>query len=81
MSTASDLLGRNVVVTNPSLSSAEWRGRCIAIAFDPTVILEFDDGERMSLPLAWTRVDDLAQQREEVLDRLAAALNLEWSSG
>jgi hypothetical protein len=48
-----DLIGAEVVVQNPAFPGARWEGRCIAIAPDPSVIIEQDDGPRLTLPLAW----------------------------
>lgn len=51
------LLGKSVVVTNPTLGTS-WRGSAIAIADQPSIIIEpFDGGPRVTLPLDWAKLD------------------------
>lgn len=46
--------GKVVTVTNPNPDrNASWTGRLIGYRDHPSVSLEFDNGERMSLPAAW----------------------------
>lgn len=54
-----DMLGRDVIVRGPA---DEWRGRALAIADQPSIIIEQEGGERMTLPLAWAELDP--QQRD-----------------
>lgn len=49
-----DMLGRDVIVRGPA---DEWRGRALAIADQPSIIIEQESGERMTLPLAWAELD------------------------
>lgn len=57
-----ELLGRNVIVINPTLGTI-WRGYAGAIATDPSVIIDTDDGQRLTLPLAWASIDHSAPTR------------------
>ena len=50
------LLGKSVVVTNPTLGTS-WRGSAIAIADHPSIVLEPPVGPRVTLPLAWAKLD------------------------
>lgn len=55
----SDLLGEMVKVWNPVLSEAEaWRGKALAIAHHPTILIEDEAGNRLMLPLHWVKLDD-----------------------
>lgn len=55
------LLGRRVVVTNPH-NHSEWRGEGIAIADHPSIVVEQGDGPRVTLPLAWARLETEADR-------------------
>ena len=57
-----ELLGRNVIVINPTLGTI-WRGYARAIATDPSIIIDADDGQRVTLPLAWASIDHSAPTR------------------
>jgi hypothetical protein len=48
-----EMLGNDVIVTGPN---AEWRGRAIAIAPDPSIVIEDHTGFRVTLPLGWARL-------------------------
>lgn len=49
----SELLGRQVVVTNPDHAHTAWTGKLIGYRAHPCVTLEFTDGTRDCLPAAW----------------------------
>lgn len=46
------LLGRQVTVTNPA-HPVSWSGRLLAVADDPSILIEGEDGGRMCLPQAF----------------------------
>lgn len=47
------LLGRRVTVTNPNAGRA-WTGKLVAVADDPSVVIDQDRGPRMTLPQFFT---------------------------
>jgi len=50
-----ELLGQIVEVRNPNIDDWVWRGRAIAIAREPSIIIEDKTGARHTLPLEWAR--------------------------
>lgn len=73
------LLGQEVLVQNPQIPSATWVGKAIAIATDPSIIIEAPDGQRMMLPLAWAHqvfTDSPRESLDEAVAQTAEAMGL-----
>lgn len=67
------MLGQEVLVQNPQIPSATWVGKAIAIATDPSIIIEALDGQRMMLPLAWAHQVFADSPRESLDEEVAQA--------
>lgn len=68
-----DLIGARVVMQNPSIPSARWTGRVVALVTEPSYVIEMDDGTRMALNASWAKLDEARHvrafeiKREDVL--------------
>lgn len=54
------LLGKQVIVTNPH--GTVWSGRLIALADDPSLVLEQADSTRVCLPQSFTVAEDTSPE-------------------
>lgn len=74
-----DLVGKEVVVTNPTVHTT-WRGRAIGYADQPTLMLEMEDGFRLMLPAAWAK-EALADETRVLLDLIESAATCQMGCG
>lgn len=65
-----DLLGHDVIVTNPRLDQVMARGRLIGLADHPTLIVTREDGRQITLPQEFRVEPDLTSDARKVIAEL-----------
>lgn len=65
-----DLLGQDVIVTNPQLGTVMGRGKLVALVDQPTVIIEGPDGQQISLPQDFRVEPDVTTDARRVIAEL-----------